>query len=74
MHAGLAISQMDQSLTRVLNNKAPQIRLLLCGRAGAVTTIRPEIVTFWFRCCDLPLHLKGFQESQKCPIGKVKLH
>jgi hypothetical protein len=22
----------------------------------------------------LPLHLKGFQESQKCPIGKVKLH
>jgi hypothetical protein len=56
---------------------APQIRLLHCGRVEAVTTIRPirlEIVTFWFRCCELPLHLKGFQESQKCPIRKVKLH
>lgn len=51
-----------------------QVRLLHCGRAGAVTTLRPEIVMFWFRCCELPQHLKGFQESQKCPIGKVKLH
>jgi len=47
---------------------------LHCVQAGAVTTLRPEIVMFRFRVATLLLHLKGFQESQKCPIGKVKLH